>query len=107
MNYQLVLQWSSSIRTFDEMLAAEDALTNDIGDVALVDGHDAGSGEGNIFLLTDSPELAFEVAKRILTEKGLPAFVRYSRGRDVSAACGQLALIETVAAAPTGASAPR
>jgi 23S rRNA (adenine2503-C2)-methyltransferase len=45
--------------------------------------------------------------RSILTEKGLPAFVRYSRGRDVSAACGQLALIETVAAAPTGASAPR
>ena len=46
-----------------------------------------------------------EEFRRILTEKGVPAFVRYSRGRDVSAACGQLALIETVAVAPTGASA--
>jgi adenine C2-methylase RlmN of 23S rRNA A2503 and tRNA A37 len=27
-------------------------------------------------------------------ERGVPAFVRYSRGRDVMAACGQLALIE-------------
>jgi 23S rRNA (adenine2503-C2)-methyltransferase len=45
--------------------------------------------------------------RRILTDKGVPAFVRYSRGRDVSAACGQLALIEIIAAAPTGASAPR
>jgi 23S rRNA (adenine2503-C2)-methyltransferase len=30
----------------------------------------------------------------ILTERGVPAFVRYSRGRDVMAACGQLALKE-------------
>src|SRR5260370_13752742 len=33
--------------------------------------------------------------KSILLEKGVPAFVRYSRGQDVFAACGQLALIET------------
>ena len=31
---------------------------------------------------------------RILLEKGIPAFTRYSRGRDVMAACGQLALKE-------------
>jgi 23S rRNA (adenine2503-C2)-methyltransferase len=37
---------------------------------------------------------AIEEFRRILTEKGVPAFVRYSRGRDVMAACGQLALNE-------------
>jgi 23S rRNA (adenine2503-C2)-methyltransferase len=31
---------------------------------------------------------------RILMERGVPTFVRYSRGRDVMAACGQLALAE-------------
>ena len=31
---------------------------------------------------------------KILLEKGIPAFTRYSRGRDVMAACGQLALNE-------------
>ncbi len=31
---------------------------------------------------------------KILLEKGIPAFTRYSRGRDVMAACGQLALTE-------------
>jgi 23S rRNA (adenine2503-C2)-methyltransferase len=36
-----------------------------------------------------------EEFKTILIEKGVPAFVRYSRGQDVFAACGQLALIET------------
>ena len=35
-----------------------------------------------------------EAFRRILTEKNIPAFVRYSRGRDVMAACGQLALKE-------------
>jgi 23S rRNA (adenine2503-C2)-methyltransferase len=32
--------------------------------------------------------------RRILTAKDVPAFVRYSRGQDVMAACGQLALLE-------------
>ncbi len=32
--------------------------------------------------------------RKILTEKGIQAFVRYSRGRDIMAACGQLALLE-------------
>ena len=40
-----------------------------------------------------SPE-RIEEFRRILTDKGIPAFVRYSRGRDVMAACGQLALRE-------------
>jgi 23S rRNA (adenine2503-C2)-methyltransferase len=31
---------------------------------------------------------------KVLLEKGIPAFTRYSRGRDVMAACGQLALKE-------------
>jgi 23S rRNA (adenine2503-C2)-methyltransferase len=32
--------------------------------------------------------------RRVLNDKGVPAFVRYSRGRDVMAACGQLALLQ-------------
>jgi 23S rRNA (adenine2503-C2)-methyltransferase len=36
-----------------------------------------------------------EKFRNVLVEKGIPAFVRYSRGRDIAAACGQLALIET------------
>ena len=37
--------------------------------------------------------------REALAEKGVPTFVRYSRGQDVMAACGQLALLE---AASTG-----
>ncbi|HYL63565.1 MAG TPA: 23S rRNA (adenine(2503)-C(2))-methyltransferase RlmN [Candidatus Methylomirabilis sp.] len=47
-----------------------------------------------------SPE-RIEEFRRILTDKGVPAFVRYSRGRDVMAACGQLALLQI-----QGSSAP-
>ncbi len=35
-----------------------------------------------------------EEFRRILSEKDVPVFVRLSRGRDVMAACGQLALLE-------------
>jgi 23S rRNA (adenine2503-C2)-methyltransferase len=35
-----------------------------------------------------------EAFRKILVDRGVPAFVRYSRGRDVMAACGQLALKE-------------
>ena len=39
-------------------------------------------------------EQSIETFHKILLEKGIPAFTRYSRGRDVMAACGQLALKE-------------
>lgn len=41
-----------------------------------------------------------EEFRGILNDKGLPAFVRYSRGRDVMAACGQLALVQLQSALP-------
>jgi 23S rRNA (adenine2503-C2)-methyltransferase len=36
-----------------------------------------------------------EAFRQILHEKSIPAFVRYSRGQDVMAACGQLAVLES------------
>ncbi len=42
----------------------------------------------------ESSEERIELFRKILTDRGVPAFVRYSRGRDVMAACGQLALNE-------------
>jgi 23S rRNA (adenine2503-C2)-methyltransferase len=38
---------------------------------------------------------SIEEFRSILTDKGQFAFVRYSRGQDIAAACGQLALIES------------
>lgn len=42
-----------------------------------------------------SPEAGrIEEFRNILTGKSIPTFVRYSRGQDIMAACGQLALLE-------------
>ena len=40
--------------------------------------------------------------QRILVAKDVPAFVRYSRGQDVMAACGQLALLESTGRTGSG-----
>ena len=45
-----------------------------------------------------------EEFQRVLIEKGVPCFIRESRGQDVMAACGQLALAEAAAATSSGAS---
>jgi 23S rRNA (adenine2503-C2)-methyltransferase len=42
----------------------------------------------------ESSSERIEDFRRILVDRGVPAFVRYSRGRDVMAACGQLALLQ-------------
>ena len=42
----------------------------------------------------ETGEERLEEFRRILTDRGVATFVRYSRGRDVMAACGQLALKE-------------
>ena len=47
-----------------------------------------------------------EEFRRILVERGVPAFVRYSRGRDVMAACGQLALLQ-IDGAPLSVASPQ
>jgi len=44
--------------------------------------------------------------RQALFAKGVPAFVRYSRGQDVNAACGQLALSERGSLVPAIASSP-
>jgi 23S rRNA (adenine2503-C2)-methyltransferase len=47
-----------------------------------------------------------EEFRRILVDRGVPTFVRYSRGRDVMAACGQLALLE-IDSAPMSVVSPQ
>lgn len=41
-----------------------------------------------------------EEFRRILSDKGVYVFVRYSRGQDIMAACGQLAVLESAGQAP-------
>jgi 23S rRNA (adenine2503-C2)-methyltransferase len=53
---------------------------------------------GELPFRAPTPE-AIEEFRRVLADKGQFAFVRYSRGQDIAAACGQLALIESPASA--------
>ena len=67
MKYQLVLQFrGDSLSDYDAMLALEDELITELGDSADVDGHDAGSGEMNIFILTDDPVATFRRSLPVL-----------------------------------------
>jgi len=67
MKYLLVLQWpATSLEDFDAMIEIEDSLAAHLSGEHEVDGHDAGSGEMNIFIWTDSPDRAFSEVKRIL-----------------------------------------
>jgi hypothetical protein len=76
MKYQLVLQFAAdSTEDFDRLIELEDRLIEEL-DVATVDGHDFGSGEFNIFVLTDDPTTVFGKAHEIVTSQGVPNALR-------------------------------
>lgn len=62
--FQLVLQIPArTSEDFDELIALEDAMTGSFGGLThSVDGHDFGTGEMNLFVLTDDPNAAFEIS---------------------------------------------
>jgi hypothetical protein len=68
--YQLVLQFPcESIAQFDAVIDLEERLIELFVDSATeVDGHDSGSGEANIFILTPEPIKAFERAHAVVNE---------------------------------------
>jgi hypothetical protein len=69
MKYQLVLQWSpTSSSGYDELIATEDRLIENLSDKNEVDGHDMGSGVMNIFIRTNNPEGAFSEIRNILAQ---------------------------------------
>ncbi|MGB6686365.1 MAG: ABC transporter [Terracidiphilus sp.] len=72
MLYQLVIQFHpAGALDLEKLVAIEDALTHKLGDSASVDGHDTGSGEFNIFILTADPNGSFQRAQRLLEEDRL------------------------------------
>ena len=72
MDYQLVLQFKGDdLLDFDALVSLEDKLQELIDPVGDVDGHDMGSGEANIFVLTADPVATFERAKPLLSEASL------------------------------------
>ena len=62
MRRQLVLQFPhASLADYDAMILLEDRIDEALGDLGELDGHDAGSGEMNIFFYTPEPKAAFAV----------------------------------------------
>jgi hypothetical protein len=85
MNYQLVLQFPvSSMEDFDAIVAIEELIGAKLGNVGRVDGHDAGSGEMNIFIFTDHPKLCFQAIQDVLGasdfQRGVKVAFREARG---------------------------
>jgi hypothetical protein len=71
MRYQLVLQFrGDSLADYDQMIGLEDRLIEDLGHSADVDGHDCGSGETNIFILTSDPKVTFWRVRQTLKQEG-------------------------------------
>jgi hypothetical protein len=72
MRYQLVLQFrSSAFIDLDAVVALEDNLIARLAGVADVDGHDFGSEEANLFVLTSNPTGTFFAIRPALESAGL------------------------------------
>jgi hypothetical protein len=56
---------------FDRLIAFETVLLNCLPPLAKIDGHDCGQGEFNIFVLTENPIEAFDVAE-LVRQRELP-----------------------------------
>lgn len=67
--YQLVLQFPTVAVDYDELIAIEDELLAVVSAPAVVDGHDFGSGEGNIFIPTDTPAATLESVLSVLRSR--------------------------------------
>jgi hypothetical protein len=75
MKYQLVLQWpASSVDDYDSMIAIEESLIEELRGDSEVDGHDAGSGQVNIFIRTGGPAKTFEDIKKS-SKRAMPGLI--------------------------------
>jgi hypothetical protein len=84
MKYQLVLQWSftNSLNEYDTMIGIENLLIEKLTDKSKVDGHDAGSGETNIFIYTDNPQRTLDEITRLLSGHTLWPEMRIAHRQD-------------------------
>jgi hypothetical protein len=75
--YQLVLQFTAdTIADFDRLVALEEKLINALDYSAIVDGHDFGQSEFNIFILTDEPAKVFDKAHQVIRDQRLEQDMR-------------------------------
>jgi|SRR5216684_152724 len=67
---QLVYQWpASSEAHYRLLLAIEETIRQGLGPIGLVDGHDVGAGEMNVFIHTDDPKGTFEKTMSLILGK--------------------------------------
>lgn len=74
MNYQLVLQFSitdASADGFDRFIMIENELGIILRDQHEVDGHNLGALDMNIFIHTNNPCVAFQLARNVLSKDDL------------------------------------
>ena len=66
MKTKLVLQFKTDgdLDSFDRLVGFEEVLSSVIGRMAEVDGHDFGTGEMNIFILTEDPIATFALVQQ-------------------------------------------
>lgn len=66
MTAQLVLQFKTGedLDSFDRLIRFEEELISIVGKTAEVDDHDLGSGEMNIFILTEDPVATFNLLQQ-------------------------------------------
>ena len=77
LRYQLVVQIpGDGVADLDALVALENDLADVLGDSADIDGHDIGSGQGNIFILTDGPAETLGQVRPLLAKRGLLAAAR-------------------------------
>jgi len=76
--YWLILQWTSdsSPADYSKLIEAEELLREKLREPDVIDGHDIGSGEMNIFILTDNPQSCFGHVKRIFGGRKIWAALR-------------------------------
>ncbi|MGC4089427.1 MAG: hypothetical protein QM756_16370 [Polyangiaceae bacterium] len=68
MKYMLVLQWPAlGLQSLDALVEIEDTLRGSLARGHAVDGHDMGTGEANIFIVTKNPRAAFSSVRDILS----------------------------------------
>jgi hypothetical protein len=69
MEYQLVIQFRLTAELdFEKLVAIEDAIIDELGDSASVDGHDIASGEFNIFIVTDDARGSYQRLQMLLQQ---------------------------------------
>jgi hypothetical protein len=71
MKYMLVLQFPEETFTYDELVELENKFISELKDLAIIDGHDIGAGEANIFILTNDTKDIFKKIKLLLERKAL------------------------------------